>query len=688
MKTFLDWLDDRTGCRHLLHETLYERIPGGARWRYVWGSTLSLAFAAQVITGVFLWMAYSPSAQTAWESVYYIQYVMPGGWLLRGLHHFFAQAMVVLLALHLMQVVIDGAYRAPREVNFWLGLVLMLLVLSLSLTGYLLPWDQKGYWATRVATNLLSVVPLVGPQLQQLVVGGPDYGHHTLTRFFALHAGVLPGLLIGFLVLHIAIFRRHGLCAKLPLKGPDAAFWPDQLLKDAVASLAVLVVVLILVVHPVRTYLSAESGPVEWSALGAELGAPADPSNQFAAARPEWYFLFLFQFLKLFEGWGATGELIGAIGVPTLVLVVMCLMPVLGRWKLGHGFNVAFTLAILGGAALLTAAALNEDYRAKWTDGSKFAELQATIDEVGGDEEKIAAHFDNDADKMQAYRAELKEFEKYRKSQEYLASVAAAEVEARRAVVLASSPEGIPYAGAVALLRGDPKTQGPKLFARYCASCHAFQDGEETSVAGDITAPDLKGFASREWIAGLLDPQKIAGPDYFGDTAHSEGEMVYFVTDTLAEWEADDVRNAVLALSAEAQLPGQAAADQRDAAAIEAGRKVIANEENCASCHKFRDVGELGSAPDLTGYGSREWLLGMISNPNHERFYGENNDRMPAFAEHDADSPQNLLSQQQLELIVDWLRGQWYESPNHDDAAQSPAAVKAETATAEATTDR
>ena len=146
--------------RDFVHEALYERIPGGARWRYVWGSTLVFAFVVQVITGVFLWMAYSPSTQTAWESVYYIQHEMQGGWLLRGMHHFMAQAMVVLLALHLMQVVIDGAYRAPREVNFWLGLILMQIVLGLSLTGYLLPWDQKGYWATKVATNLMSLVPV------------------------------------------------------------------------------------------------------------------------------------------------------------------------------------------------------------------------------------------------------------------------------------------------------------------------------------------------------------------------------------------------------------------------------------------------------------------------------------------------------------------------------------------------
>ena len=142
MKRVLDWLDNRTGFRGFVHEALYERIPGGARWRYVWGSTLVFAFVVQLITG-FSVDVYSPSAQTAWESVYFIQYEMPGGWLLRGLHHFIAQAMVVLLALHLMQVVIDGAYRAPREVNFWLGLMLMLIVLGLSLTGYLLPWDQK-----------------------------------------------------------------------------------------------------------------------------------------------------------------------------------------------------------------------------------------------------------------------------------------------------------------------------------------------------------------------------------------------------------------------------------------------------------------------------------------------------------------------------------------------------------------
>src|SRR6266508_3858895 len=173
MKGLLDWLDQRTGYRKLAREALYERVPGGARWRYVWGSTLVFTLSVQVISGLFLWMAYSPSSQTAWESVYYIQHEMTAGWLLRGIHHYTASIMNVLLVLHLMQVVIDGAYKAPREVNFWFGLAMLMLVLALSLTGYLLPWDQKGFWATKVTTNLAGITPIIGPFLQKLIVAAP-----------------------------------------------------------------------------------------------------------------------------------------------------------------------------------------------------------------------------------------------------------------------------------------------------------------------------------------------------------------------------------------------------------------------------------------------------------------------------------------------------------------------------------
>lgn len=607
MQTFLNWLDDRTGIRDFLSEALYESIPGGARWRYVWGSTLVFTFIVQLVTGTFLWMQYSPSAQTAWESVYFIQYQTQGGWLLRGVHHFTAQAMVVLLVLHMLQVVIDGAYRAPREVNFWLGLVLMQIVLGLSLTGYLLPWDQKGYWATAVATNLMGLVPFgLGEPLQKLVLGGSAYGHHTLTRFFALHAGVLPGMLIFFLVLHVYMFRRHGITHKLPAKYQDGTFWPDQVLKDAVACMAVMAVVMFFVLRG-----AIVNGQTDVTRLGAELGAPADPSVPYSAARPEWYFLFLFQFLKYFPG---ESEAIGAIYIPGLIMLALFLMPIIGRWQLGHRFNVAMLIGLMVGAGLLTYLAWYSDHRGP--EAPQFA-----------------------------------------------AAVKQAEKESHRAIELASAPTGIPPTGAVTLLRNDPMIQGAREFETYCATCHgkpATKDDKGNPLRDG--APVLTGFASRDWIAGLLDPKRVDSAEYFGNTAHFEGDMVGFVKDEIPQWEKEDIDNVVIALSAEAKLKSQSADDNRDAEKIAAGQAILKAEERCASCHKFHDAGELGAAPDLTGFGSEAWLSEFISNPTAERFYGDNNDRMPCFALGPPDSPGNTLSPKTLKLIVDYLRGDWYEA--------------------------
>ena len=661
-----DFLDDRTGYRAVVHEALYERVPGGARWRYVWGSTLVFAFMTQVITGLFLWANYSPSAQTAWESVYYIQHEVAGGWLLRGIHHFMAQAMVVLLALHLLQVVIDGAYRAPREVNFWLGLVLMMLVLGMALTGYLLPWDQKGYWATIVATNLAGIVPFAGPSLQQLVIGGPEYGHHTLTRFFALHAGFLPATLVMFLVVHLALFRKHGLHAKRPITKPDAMFWPDQVLKDAVAMLAVMAVILGVILMPaLRAMLAGEV--VHLGHLGAELGAPADPSLPYAAARPEWYFLFLFQFLKVFEGWGATGEFFGAIVVPGLIMTVMALMPIVGNWRLGHRFNVAFTLAILAGVGLLTAMALNEDYSALWVNRASLAEAEKLHDQTGGDAAKLVAALGGDNAKVAAIKRQWKTLEKVRRSQAYLDAVKLAEADAARAVELAGRPERIPPAGMLELVRHDPQSQGPRLFAQHCGSCHAHVDPlapDAEAVIAKSSAANLYGFGSADWMRGLLDANQVAGPAYFGNTAHKEGDMVSFVRNDLADeatWPKADIDAVVAAMAAEAGRP----VPQEIAGLVDKGRELVAASDRCGGCHAFRGNGtDLGAAPDLTGWGGRDWLVGIITDPTHERFYGDQNDRMPSFGKA-AEGAIPPLSREQIDLIADWLRGEWYRPAQH-----------------------
>ena len=667
-----NWLDSRTGYRALLKSALYERVPGGARWRYVWGSTLVFAFMTQVITGLVLWASYSASAQTAWESVYFIQYEMTGGWLLRGIHHVMAQAMIVLLALHVMQVVIDGAYRAPREVNFWLGLVLMTLVLGMALTGYLLPWDQKGYWATRVATNLAGLVPLIGPSIQQLVVGGPDYGHHTLTRFFALHAGFLPATLVLFLVLHLSLFRKHGLHAKQPITQPDAMFWPDQVLKDAVAMLAVMAVVLGVILLPaLRAILAGE--PIVSGHLGAELGAPADPSEPYAAARPEWYFLFLFQFLKVFEGWGATGEFLGAIVVPGATLGVMFLMPILGQWKLGHRFNVVFTIAILSGAGLLTAMAVHEDYYALWVDRSAFADVEKVLESTGGDSDKIAVALGHDEKKIADFENRRHKLEAIRRSEAFLSAVKQAGIDADRAIELAGRPEKIPSTGALSLVRSDPLTQGPRLFAQHCASCHAHVDpsvegAEQVFAKG--SAANLFEFGGESWVRGLLDPKQVASAAYFGNTAHSEGDMVSFVTEDFTDkdvWKQEDKEAVVFALVEEAGL----LKDTESKKFVKRGRELIADTDRCGSCHPYREnETELGYAPDLNGWASTEWVVGIITDPTHQRFYPDTNDRMPRFGVA-SEGGLPALTREQIELISRWLRGSWYRPKGNEKAGRA-----------------
>ena len=581
IKGIMDWIDDRSGIRGLVKEALYEKVPGGARWRYVWGSCLTFVFFTQVVTGTLLWMFYAPSAQTAWESVYFLQYHVAGGWFLRGVHHYMAQAMIVLLVLHLMQVVIDGAYKAPRELNFWFGILMMGVTLALSLTGYLLPWDQKGYWATAVATNLVAEVPLIGPALQKIVVGGSEYGHHTLTRFFALHAGVLPASLVALVVAHIYLFRKHGIHVKEPRPKRDSYFWPDQVLKDAIACLAVLLAVVALTIY----------------FRGAPLGPPADPSNEFPA-RPEWYFLFLFQLLKYVPAFW------GAVIIPAFLGLWMFLTPFIGNSKSGHQFNVGFWWVLIAGSAALTGMAISED------------------------------------------QANLK----------HGAAIEEANWQAGRVIEIADS-QGIPPAGAVTLLRKDPQNQGRRLFAAHCASCHRYNghDGRGFPVDEPQSAADLAGFASVEWITELLDYDHYVSEKYFGGTKFKDGTMARKVLAKYTEEEKKLLPEIAKLLADGAELPYEEQLEEdtreellalyyNDDLKFEDGR-------SCIECHDI-DSEDEGSAPDLTGYGSREWLIAFIENPEDKRFYGKKNDRMPCYGR------DGKLKDEEIAILVDWIRSQ------------------------------
>ncbi len=198
--------------------------------------------------------------------------------------------------------------------------------------------------------------------------------------------------------------------------------------------------------------------------------------------------------------------------------------------------------------------------------------------------------------------------------------------------------------------------------SRCCASCHRYGGEDGLGVRDDKEPPsatDLKGFASREWIAGLLDPAKVATLHYFGGTKFKDGAMVKYVKEDVSEFkpeQKEELKKVIIALSAEAHLKAQRKADIDDVAAIAEGRKLIsaADTITCIECHKFAGEGKT-KGPDLTGYGSTEWMTAMISNPAHKRFYGDKNDRMPPFGE------KKLLERRQITLIVNWLRGEWYE---------------------------
>ncbi len=618
MQSILNWLDHRTGYRACLDTLLYTTIPGGAKWRYVWGTTLLFGVFVQFVTGFFLWTAYSPSAQTAWESTWFIQHEILGGWLLRAIHHYCAQVMVVLLAIHLIQVIVSGAYKAPREVNFWLGLALMMLILGSAFTGYLLPWDQRGYMATTVASSIAGSTPVVGSYVQQLLLGGSTLGNHTLTRFFSLHAGLLPLLLIVVITLHAAIGRRHGLLAEGADRSKDVRYFPDQFLRDAVACLGVMVATIILSVW-------SGAGPHG----GAHLGPPADLTAPFDAARPEWYFLFLFQFLHFFSG---GTEVIGSQIVPGGVLGIVALMPFIAQWKLGHRFNVAFVFTVLACIIGLMSLALFNDYA---TDP------------------KINPH--------------------YEKAVAFQAAVADSANRAHRADELARI-QGIGPEGAAALVRRDPMIQGAALFSRHCATCHPWNghDGTGRALKSAPVAADLGHFGTREWMVGMLT--KPADDHYFGLTKNGkfDGKEVgdRFTGGGMANWVKDNVTSGKMTpdevkavseflIGLSGELVDEPAADKElaEKGKVFFGEGTDAVTETCYSCHAvgddayFKDLGDPGdTGPDLAGYASARWLTDFIKNPGHKRFYGKDN-AMVAF--------EGKLTEEELDHIVTWMLRRW-----------------------------
>lgn len=210
VNSLIDWIDERIAIRQIIAYSVHVSIPRTAHTYYLGGITLFF-FMIQAVSGILLALYYHPTPEAAYDSVLFIMNDVNFGWLVRSIHAWSANLMIVFCVLHLIRVAVQGAYRAPREMTWLVGIGLLMLTLGFGFTGYLLPWDERAFWATTVGTQIAGAVPFVGNYIQDFLRGGPDLGALTLSRFFDLHVLILPVSIAGALGLHILFIHQQGL---------------------------------------------------------------------------------------------------------------------------------------------------------------------------------------------------------------------------------------------------------------------------------------------------------------------------------------------------------------------------------------------------------------------------------------------------------------------------------------------
>jgi ubiquinol-cytochrome c reductase cytochrome b subunit len=341
IQPMLNWIERRTGFLGMAKGFLTEDIPGGASYWYVFGSATLFAMIVQIATGIFLTFWYAPSAATAWESTKAI-YANGFEHFVLSVHYWGASAMIALVFLHLLQVAVSGAYKAPRELQWVVGVILFLVTLVLGLTGYLLPWDMNAYFASQVSLNITGTAPIAGPLIQNIAQGGGVMGTETINRFFGLHVWLMPAILLLLVGAHLAIFRHNGAAGPVvdDRRGMRVGrFWPDQVFMDTVVSFLIFILIL---------FFSWIAPPF--------LDTKADPTNATFVPYPAWYFLSLFGLLNLVP---PKLDLLATIIVPTIVVIIVLLLPWIDRSRSrlaserkGILFAMAVTIAVIVGLSV------------------------------------------------------------------------------------------------------------------------------------------------------------------------------------------------------------------------------------------------------------------------------------------------------------------------------------------------
>ncbi len=205
----------RFNLKAMISDVLNHEVPAHVTWIYCFGGITAFLFMIQVVTGFFLWLYYKPMPAQAYQSVQDFVFKFPFGWLFRSIHRWSANGMVFMVIVHMLRVFLTGSYKTPRQLNWVIGMVLLLLTFGFAVTGFLLPWDQQAYWVTNEFIQVVQSLPLAGSLLAGLLKGGPQVGAATLTRFFTFHVYVLPAIIVVFLGAHFVIIRKQGISGPL-----------------------------------------------------------------------------------------------------------------------------------------------------------------------------------------------------------------------------------------------------------------------------------------------------------------------------------------------------------------------------------------------------------------------------------------------------------------------------------------
>lgn len=533
-RKILDWIDHRTGLETAIKNFLYEEIPASSGWHQVFGSVALFLFLVQAFTGALLAFNYAPTPGEAYNSVKYIMSELTGGSLVRGLHHWGASMTIVVVALHMTQVFLWGAYKKPREATWVVGVVLLLVTLAFGLTGYLLPWDNRAYWGTVVTTQIMGLAPGVGSYVQRLMGAEAGVGVVTFSRFYALHTLLLPLAMVFLVGFHIYLVRKHGVAPAAGDNLPKKKFFPEQVFKDTVA-IFLAFVILFLMAATVRV----------------PLGQLADPTDTSYIPRPDWYFLFLFQTLKFFEG---PLEVVGAVILPNLAILALFLVPFIDRGKARRvserGFAIALVvLGAIGWGALTTAAIVTTPPEAGITEAAlPAAWTQLTPEELAGlgiYRRENCASCHSLGEELTRIGPDLTRASRKRDAKWMIAhfkqpaqvvpgtamppiSLPDSELNALAAFILKLNPAN------AAALRDAPQkaVEGAMIYQRLrCGACH------QVNGAGVKLGPALNGLAKRReraWIEGhFAEPQKYSPgtvmPPYRFTPAELERLMTYLL---------------------------------------------------------------------------------------------------------------------------------------------------------------